>query len=130
MGNLQGKQMQREKYRAAAEFATLFRGQKPKATFLLAFLFLFSGPLFANEMCVQLCAPCKEKTTDSTCIQINSLCSCASLLDSIQAAETAKAEKIKSLKESLRTNLSESCQKEFCTFKVKIRNDQGQDKER
>ena len=124
MGNLQGKQMQREKYRAAAEFATLFRGQKPKATFLLAFLFLFSGPLFANEMCVQLCAPCKEKTTDSTCIQINSLCSCASLLDSIQAAETAKAEKIKSLKESLRTNLSENCQKEFCTFKVKIRNDE------
>ncbi len=124
MGNLQGKQMQREKYRAAAEFATLFRGQKPTAALLLAFSLLFSGPLFANEMCAQLCGSCKEKTADSTCMQINSLCSCATLLDSIQTAETAKTEKINALKESLRTNISENCQKEFCTFKVKIRNDE------
>lgn len=116
--------MQREKYRAVAEFATLFRGQKPTAALLLAFSLLFSGPLFANEMCAQLCAPCKEKTNDSTCAQINTLCSCAALLDSIQAKESARAEKIKSLKETLRTNLSENCQKEFCTFKVKIRNEE------
>ncbi len=75
-------------------------------------------------MCAQLCVPCKEKAADSTCAQINSLCNCAVLLDSIQAAETAKAEKLNALKETLKTNLSENCQKELCTFKVKLRNDE------
>lgn len=87
-------------------------------------LFLFSSSLFANEMCAQLCVPCKENTADSTCSRIDTLCGCAALLNSIQAKEIAKAEKIKALKETLKTNLSENCQKEFCAFKVNIQNDE------
>lgn len=98
--------------------------RKNATTLLLAFSLLFSHPLFANEMCMQLCSPCKEKTADSTCVQINSLCHCTVLLDSIQAAETARSGKIKALKETLKTNLSENCQKKFCTFKIKLRNDE------
>ena len=91
---------------------------------LVLVLFLFSSSLFANEMCAQLCVPCKENASDSTCLRIDTLCSCATLLDSIQAKETAKAEKIKALKETLKTNLSENCQKEFCAFKVNIQGDE------
>ena len=84
--------MQREKYRPAAKFASFFHGQKFTAKCLLALSLFVSAPLFANEMCTQLCAPCMEKTNDSTCVQINALCSCQALIDSIQAAETARAD--------------------------------------
>ena len=118
--------MQREKYRPAAKFASFFHGQKFTAKCLLALSLFVSAPLFANEMCTQLCAPCMEKTNDSTCVQINALCSCQALIDSIQAAETARAEKVKALKEALQTNLSETCQKELCAFKIHIENDELQ----
>lgn len=77
--------MQREKYRPAAKFASFFHGQKFTAKCLLALSLFVSAPLFANEMCTQLCAPCMEKTNDSTCVQINALCSCQALIDSIQS---------------------------------------------
>ncbi len=123
MRNFQQNHQQREKYIAGAEFAALSLGKKAIAAILFAFAILFPGPLFANEMCVQLCTPCKEKATDSMCVQINSLCRCTALLDSIQEAETIRNEKIKTLKETLKTNFSENCQKEFCAFKVKLKND-------
>ena len=116
--------MQREKYRPAAKFASFFYGQKFTAKCLLALSLFVSAPLFANEMCIQLCAPCMEKTNDSMCVQINALCSCQALIDSIQAAETARTEKVKALKETLKTNLSENCKKEPCSFKIKIKNDE------
>lgn len=124
MVNFQRQQSQREKSIVEAKFASLFHSQKSMATILFAFAIFFSGPLFANEMCAQLCAPCKEKTADSTCAQINALCRCTVLLDSIQKAETIRNEKIKTLKATLKTNFSENCQKEFCAFKIKLRDDE------
>ena len=118
--------MQREKYRPAAKFASFFYGQKFTAKCLLALSLFVSAPLFANEMCTQLCVPCKENPADSTCARIDTLCSCQALIDSIQAAETARTEKVKALKETLKTNLSENCQKEFCAFKVHIENEELQ----
>ncbi len=116
--------MQREKYRPATKFASFFYGQKFTAKCLLALSLFVSAPLFANEMCTQLCVPCLERANDSMCIQINATCNCQALIDSIQAAETARTEKVKALKETLKTNLSENCQKEFCSFKIKIKNDE------
>ncbi len=86
-------------------------------------IFLFTASLFASEMCASLCKPCAESSADSSCIRIDSLCHCNALLDSIRQAEATREQFQSQIKASLAKSIQDSCDKEFCAFRIAFSGD-------
>lgn len=73
--------------------------------------------LFAEPMCLSLCGPCAGKS-DSTCVRVDSLCSCAALLDSARTADSLRnAYKITAM-QKLSAYLLKNCRMKSCSYKV------------
>lgn len=91
-----------------------------KAVFAL--VFLLAASLFAQNMCIELCAPCVGKKKDQTCKKVEEHCQCAAILDSINAAQAAKEAELSDSQNKLSQELQNICNQEFCTSKVSFEN--------
>src|SRR5574344_271220 len=82
--------------------------------------------LFAEPMCLSLCGPCAGKS-DSTCVRVDSLCSCAALLDSARTADSLRnAYKITAM-QKLSAYLLKNCRMKSCSYKVILKDGRAQE---
>lgn len=95
-----------------------------KKTFkaVFALVFLLAASLFAQNMCIELCAPCVGKKKDQTCKKVEEHCQCAAILDSINAVQAAKEAELSDSQNKLSQELQNICNQEFCTSKVSFEN--------
>lgn len=95
-----------------------------KKTFkaVFALVFLLASSLFAQNMCVELCAPCVGKKKDQTCKKVEEHCQCAAILDSINAAQAAKEASLTESQNKLSQELQQICNQDVCTSKVSFEN--------
>ena len=91
-----------------------------KATVVLFLLLTVS--LFAQNMCIELCTPCVGKKKDQTCKKVEEHCQCAALLDSINAAKSARETEVATSIDKLSLELQQACENKICTRKVVFEN--------
>ena len=91
-----------------------------KATVVLFLLLTVS--LFAQNMCIELCTPCVGKKKDQTCKKVEAHCQCAALLDSINAAKSAREAEVTASIDKLSLELQQACENKICTRKVVFEN--------
>lgn len=91
-----------------------------KVTVVLFLLLTVS--LFAQNMCIELCTPCVGKKKDQTCKKVEEHCQCAALLDSINAAKSARETEVATSIDKLSLELQQACENKICTRKVVFEN--------
>lgn len=91
-----------------------------KATVVLFLLLTVS--LFAQNMCIELCTPCVGKKKDQTCKKVEEHCQCAVLLDSINAAKSARETEVATSIDKLSQELQYICNNDVCTSRVSFEN--------
>ena len=88
----------------------------------LALMLLLTVSPFAQNMCIELCAPCVGKKKDQTCKKVEEHCQCEAILDSIKAVQAAKESALAESQNKLSQELQQICNNDVCTSRVSFEN--------
>lgn len=82
-------------------------------------IFLFAGLSLANEMCLELCEPCKNSgSNDATCAKVFEACKCAELFQKVEAEAAAKTQRTNARRAALGNSLYEECAQGKCRARI------------